>query len=109
MPQTRQVNILLSDWCVDRRLIDDGGSEVENVYLTHALSPTVYNQQHYAVYGKDALQLVRQLLVDGAQQFDQLAARHGRTAYSTRIALGTRRNGDASRTLGQGMLAEVLQ
>ena len=109
MPQTRQVNILLSDWCVDRRLIDDGGSDVENVYLTHALSPTVYNQQHYAVYGKDAFQLVRQLLVDGDQQFDQLAGRDGRTAYLTRKVLGIRRVGDARRTLAHVMEAAVLQ
>jgi ABC-type branched-subunit amino acid transport system substrate-binding protein len=110
MPQTHKVNILLSDWCVDGKLIEDGGSDVENVYLTHALSPTVYNQEHYAVYGKDAFQLVKQLLVDGDQQFDQLARKGGnKTAYLLRRVLGLRRVGDARRTLAYLMEASVLQ
>jgi hypothetical protein len=77
MPQTRQVNILLSDWCVDRRLIEDG--------------------------------LVRQLLVDGDQQFDPLAGRDGRSAYLTRKVLGIRRVGDARTALTHLMEAAVIQ
>ena len=108
IPQTRKVNVLLSDGCVDSRLLDAGGSDVENVYLTHPLPPDVYNQDHYAVYGKDAFQLVHQLLVDADQQFDQLAGKDARFAYPLRRLLGLRRVGDARRAISHVMESAVL-
>ncbi len=108
MPQTRKVNILLTDWCVDTRLLQEGGTDVENVYLTHALTPTVYNQGRYTVFGKDASQIVRRLLLDGDQHFDQFAGADGRNGYWLRRVLGLRRVGDARWAIARVMESAAL-
>lgn len=109
IPATRNVNILLTDWCVDARLLQDGGPDVENVYLTHPLSPAVYNHDHYGIYGSDAFDLVRQILTEADQDFDQFAGRDRQLTFWSNKILGFRRISDARIAIGRVMESAVLQ
>jgi hypothetical protein len=108
IPKTRQVNVLLSDWCVDGSLLEDGGGDIENVYLSHALTSNIYNQGQYTVYGRDSFQVVRQLLLDGDQHFDQLAGQDNKLGYALHRLLGLRRVSDARRVISHEMESAAL-
>ena len=99
VPETRSVNVLLTDWCVDDQLLKGGGDDVNGVYLTHALPPGIYNDQGFSVYGKDAFLVIQKLLHDADQQFGSLAGRENRIGYWLRKLLGVRRVSDARRAL----------
>lgn len=99
MPKTKNVNVLLSDWCVDERLLQYGDKDVEGVYLTHPLPANVYREQQYRSYGTDALSVIRQLLQEGDQKFNQVATAEGRLTYLTHRLLGLRRISDARRVI----------
>lgn len=103
MPETRHVNVLLSDSCVNQALLTDGGNDLDQVYLTHPLPPTVYNGQGYAAYGAEAFAVVHQLLSGADGQFDQLAKRDSELEYTVHWLLGLHRVSDARRVVAHLM------
>lgn len=96
-------HVLLSDYCMDQALINQGGSDVNGVYLTFQLAPGSYDAKGsgYAVYGIDAHKLVSQLLreVDDQKTFSRLATQADKHGYWLRKFLGIRRVKDARNVL----------
>lgn len=109
MPKMKQVSILLSDWCVDGRLLQDGGTDLDGVYLTHPLPAQVYDRQRYTSYGTDASMVIQQLLQEGDQQFRDFASAEGGPGYLLRRVLGLRRVSDARRVLFHVMQVSANQ
>jgi ABC-type branched-subunit amino acid transport system substrate-binding protein len=95
----RMPGIVLSDGSMDRRLINQGGDDVEGVFLTHPMTAKAYADVQYGIYGKDAFRLVESLLEEGDKRFGQLARKEGGTWYLAESILGIHRVVDARNVL----------
>jgi branched-chain amino acid transport system substrate-binding protein len=91
--------VILSDWSIDQRLIEQGGTDVEGVYLTHPLTAKAYAEEQYGLYGKKAFRLVEQLVDEGEKRFGELARKEGGIGYLVRKGLGIHRVADARMVL----------
>lgn len=88
--------LILSDACMDDRLLTLGGADLEDAYITFPLSWTRFqSEQGYRVFGADARAIVTMLIDRTNANFDHLAS-EGRsfTRFFNRL-LGLHRIGDA--------------
>jgi ABC-type branched-subunit amino acid transport system substrate-binding protein len=103
-PEGRKIRVLLSDGSVDKRLIEQGGTDVEGVYLIHPMRAESYNSANgYSEYGTNASELTKQLLNSAAERFGDLASRNSGFGYSIRRILGLHRITDARNAVVQVM------
>jgi hypothetical protein len=110
MPGGDKVNVVLSDAGVDQRLIDQGGTAVKDVFLTHPMLAEDYNGPiGYGAYGSSASQIVRQLLDSANDQFGPVASASGGFGYWSRHLLGLRRANDARNVMAALMKDAVVQ
>ncbi len=69
------VRIMLSESCADPKLLQEGLSDVDGVYLTALMKADEFNQpDDYGSYGHDAAMLVEELLKGADAKFADLAA-----------------------------------
>jgi ABC-type branched-subunit amino acid transport system substrate-binding protein len=96
--------MVLSDACVDQQLIDEGGPDVEGVYLTYPIKES-QGGEGYTALSENSCKIVQALMVDADYPTNvyQLAAKEGGIAYRLRSFLGIKRVGDARRLLSSRM------
>jgi len=92
----RAVKLILSDACMDPRLLTLGGADLENSYLTFALSSERFQSERgFGAFGSDARELVKMLLARTDTSFDKYASEgRGFRRFMCKL-LGLRRVGDA--------------
>ena len=87
--------IILSDWSVDEELITQGGKDVEGVYLTHQLDANRYDKHKYGLYGKDAAEIIRQIILNDKKDFSKIVGRERKIQYGLKRLLNIHRVTDA--------------
>ncbi len=94
-PEKQIPTIILSDWSVDEELIKQGGKDVEGIYLTHPLDAIQYNKHKYGLYGKDAAEIIRQIISDNRNDFSQIVSKRKKIQYGLKRLLNIHRVTDA--------------
>lgn len=92
-------SILLSDWCVDPALIEQGGADMDGAYFTHPMRADDFNRIGYTFWGDHAYRLLRQLIQDTDSRFGELASRKGELGYYLRWVAGFHNVADARNAL----------
>jgi ABC-type branched-subunit amino acid transport system substrate-binding protein len=64
--------IFLTDFSVDPRLIEQGGEDVEGVFLTHPLNACAYSNDGHKRYGTDGAKIARALISDAKARFEHV-------------------------------------
>jgi branched-chain amino acid transport system substrate-binding protein len=99
-------HILLSEGCADP-LLEQGGDEVENVYIMSLLSIEQYEQYQSkgsgTFWGKSAHEILKQVIEKANDNFALLGRRHGGLGYWIRWILGIHSACDARMVLGASM------
>jgi len=108
MLPTHDVQVLLSDGCVDPHLITEGGDDVTGVYLSSPMSAKRYRVSGNVAYGEDAVKITEQILDQARMQFFELAKKEGGSGYWVRKLLGLRRVSDARNVLSRVMYDSVF-
>jgi branched-chain amino acid transport system substrate-binding protein len=98
--------VILSDAAVDKSLLDNGGSDVNGVFLTHQLTAAEYQDasKGYAKYGHDAYNLAARMIQQADKEFAKRRQSHGWLSYWFKFALKMHRASDA-----RAVLDEVIQ
>jgi len=99
--------IILSDWAVGSDLIQQGGRDVEGIYLTHQLSADLYNNFGYALYGADAAGIVNELISDANEKFSKRARGRGAIGFWLKRLFNIKRVNDARFVLN-GLMQEAM-
>jgi ABC-type branched-subunit amino acid transport system substrate-binding protein len=104
-----KVRFILSDSSATQELLDNGGPEVEGVYLMHQLKASVFrsNNQGYGVYASYALEIIDRLLKKADQRFSELARQEVGAAYLMRKLLQVHRVSDARAVLDKCMIRSM--
>lgn len=63
---TEKPLIILSDGCVDKRLIEHGNKVLKDIYLTHPLSVKEFNEDGFGIYGKKAANEINDIIETAA-------------------------------------------
>jgi ABC-type branched-subunit amino acid transport system substrate-binding protein len=93
-------SIVLSDACMDQQLIDEGGQDVQGVYLSFPMRVSKGGKE-YSQQAENVCNIVRTLLEDEDYTADvyRLAQKNGGFLYELRSILGVKRVKDARRLL----------
>jgi ABC-type branched-subunit amino acid transport system substrate-binding protein len=94
--------IILSDWCADPKLINEGGADVgQGVYLTNPLDARDYSTtgRGYVPAGELARTIVDQVLDDASRRFRSSQIDNSVVRYALQKALNIHRVSDARRTI----------
>jgi branched-chain amino acid transport system substrate-binding protein len=88
--------IFLSDASAEQQLIEAGGSDVEDVYLTYPMKVEEKGKDN-KVYGENAARVIEGLIDDdnNSSDFDEVADQCRTIGYHFRSIMGIRRVGDA--------------
>jgi ABC-type branched-subunit amino acid transport system substrate-binding protein len=102
--QKEMPNIVLSDACVDQQLIDEGGSDIEGVYLIYPMKVS-QGGEGYTAHAENVCNLVQKLLEEAnyTANVHRLAEQEGGLSYKFRSLLGIKRVKDARRLLSSRM------
>jgi branched-chain amino acid transport system substrate-binding protein len=105
-PSAHGPMVMLSDGSVDKALLQKGGKEVNNIFLTHPLKASEYNDKNkaYAQYGKSAYTLVQKLIEQANNKFGDIRRNQAWLTYWVRQVLNMHRVSDA-----RAVLDEVIQ
>jgi ABC-type branched-subunit amino acid transport system substrate-binding protein len=101
---TRQINevwkhgkkphILLSSWCTNDELINEGGSDVDGVFLTYPTQANSFNAEGYGYWGRHAYKLTAKLIQEANNKFEYLVRKHGWLGYTAHRWLHVHRVAD---------------
>jgi len=101
--------IVLSDWCADPALIEQGGADMKGVYLISPITAKEVYDEGFGYWGALAHQTTHQLLRSANERFDDLASQNGGTIYYMHKILNIHRVADARRVLKSTMEEHVLK
>ena len=93
------INFILSDAAASPELLDNGGADVEGIYVMHQLKAKDFRDQGYGVYANNALEIIDRLLAKADQRFSSLAREEVGLPYMVRQTLRIHRVSDARRVL----------
>ena len=96
-------SIILSDGAASLQLTQQGGSEVNGVYLTHPRSAAEIRSFGYEYCGRDAGQIVLTLITEADQRFSEIRKDQGTLAYDLTRVLNMHRVTDARAVIRQVM------
>ena len=99
--------VIMSDGAVDRRLIEQGGQDVEGLYVTHALRASEYKSQGYKPYGYMAYGIAEELIRDAEKRFASIRKDQNPVAYWFRSLFNIHQVADARAVLKSLMLNAV--
>ena len=93
--------VILSDGAVDKLLLQQGGEDVNGIFLTYPLTANEYNDatRGYAQYGEDALTLAQNLIREADQKFGKTRREQAWFSYWVKWALNMHRVRDARAVL----------
>jgi ABC-type branched-subunit amino acid transport system substrate-binding protein len=93
--------VILSDGAVDKSLLQQGGKDVDGVFLTHPLTATEYNDETkgYTQYGKNAYILAQTLIGEADKEFSKTRREQAWLSYWVKQMLNIHRVSDARAVL----------
>lgn len=95
----RAPHVMLNETSMDQRLIDEGGKDVEGIYLTYPLPKWNPLDKGMGNLGHETYQVVEQLLNATDSSSQDLAVKRGGILYKLKRLLGIRRVTDARNAL----------
>ncbi|MFZ0590203.1 MAG: ABC transporter substrate-binding protein [Bryobacteraceae bacterium] len=103
------IKFILSDGCASQELLNNGGDDVNDVYVMHQLTAEQFNppknshaeddNHGYGLYATYALAIIDRLLEKADQRFDQIAREDFWFSHMVHTALNIHRVSDARRVL----------
>jgi hypothetical protein len=106
-PSTRNGPVvILSDGAVDKSLLQQGGKDVNGIFLTHPLTANEYNDESkgYTQYGKNASILAQKLIGEADKKFSKTRREQAWFSYWVKRMLNMHRASDA-----RAVLDKVIQ
>jgi ABC-type branched-subunit amino acid transport system substrate-binding protein len=100
-------SILLSNFCGNNELLDEGGSDMKGVYLLHPMMASNFYVPGFAYWGTLARQLTERLISEAKDDFEHLAAEEGGLWYRVRSVMGIHSVADARNALRALMRSHV--
>lgn len=100
-------SILLSDWNVDKAFLNQEAVNMKKVFFTHTMKAEDYNKEGYGYWGKLAHQLLKQLVQNADEEFDELVSERSGPAYYIRRLVNFRDVADARNALYRVMEKSV--
>jgi hypothetical protein len=88
-------HIILSDGAINNRLLKLGGRDVEGVFLIFPVPFNRFQGQQYAVFGRDARDVLSRTLERTQAEYSSLAGENGGFKRSINWLVGLKRVGDA--------------
>jgi branched-chain amino acid transport system substrate-binding protein len=92
-------NVLLSSSCADTNLLQQGGDDIKQAFLTHPMAADVFNKRNFEVLGTRAFLLLRQLIKGADNDFSELARINGGAWYYLHRIAGIHSVADARNAL----------
>lgn len=89
--------IILSDWCVENKLIEQGQDGIEGIFLTFPLKEKDFRERGYGLYGEEAADIVEKIIYEADANLNK-----GRL----KEWLGIHRVGDAREAIKKAMYAQ---
>jgi hypothetical protein len=92
-------SLLLGNACASEQLIEQGGSDLGEAFLTHAMLASEFQKDGFAHRGRQAYKLLQQLVEQSNHDFNELAKRNGSLMFYVRWLAGIHSVVDARNAL----------
>jgi hypothetical protein len=102
-----QLKFILSDGCASRELIDNGGADVNGVYVMHPLTAKEFMDKGYGVYASDALEIIDRVIKKADQRFSEIAQSEVGLPYRLHQMLRIHRVSDARKVVSECMIRSM--
>jgi branched-chain amino acid transport system substrate-binding protein len=102
-----QLKFILSDGCASPELLQNGGADVNGVYVMHPLKAEEFSKKGYGIYASDALEIIDRLIKKADQRFSEIAQREVGLPYRLHQALRIHRVSDARQVVSECMIRSM--
>jgi hypothetical protein len=97
--KSNKPKVLLSSSCASSELLQQGGEDIKQAFLTHPMLASDFKNRGYEVRGLQAYQLLQQLITGADYGFRDLSSKYGGIWYYANWVFGFHRVADARNAL----------